>query len=174
MGAMDDPAGQVLNPAPSERSAPVSEQPGGALEPLSRALRISADTACLALLLYSWFADRAQLAHLITLWATSNVAIPWPRIRERLRQHSVATAVILLLGLGLIVATLSRVSPAAEAPGLYHFRNVFQGLMFALAGLSNLIALRAYPERKTTSYSLGCGTASVVSGIAWVWLALQG
>lgn len=157
----DEPVGQGPRPADV------------ALEPQSRALRISADAACGGLLFYSWFAGQEQLAHLLTLWLVSNLAIPWPRIRERLRQHSMVTVVILLLGVGLIAATLLGGSFGGEAATLYQFRNVFQGLMFALTGLSNLVAVKAYPERKTTTASLCCGTAAVVAGLLWVWLTMR-
>lgn len=151
MGVMDEPAGQGLNGVSGEGAKRVGASSDGSLEPLSRGLRLSADVACLALLLYSWLAGREQLAPLVTLWLASNLAIPWPRIRERLRQRSMATVVILLLGLGVMAATIWSGLPGGEPRGgLYHFRNVFQGAMFALAGFANLVALRAYPDRQTT------------------------
>jgi hypothetical protein len=81
---------------------------------------------------------------------------------EHVRQHSVASGVLVLLGSWLLVDTLSR----SSLPGgsLYPLRNAFQGLLFALTGVSNLLAVRAYPEQKTTLTSLCCGAAAAASG----------
>lgn len=144
-----------------------------ALERRSRALRFVTDGACLGLLFYSWFVRPSPMGPLVTLWLASNLAIPWARIREHIRQHSSATVVILLLGLWLMADTLLGGSFGREGTTLYLLRNAFQGIMFGLAGLSNLVAVKAYPKRKTTALSLGCGAAAVAAGTLWVWLTMH-
>ena len=144
------------------------------LERTSRALRLSVDVACLGLLFYAWtLAAEVPVGHLITLWLASCLAIPRSPFTEHLRQQSMASAVILLLGIWLIVTTLRRDSFEMAEEGLYPMRNVFQGLLFALAGVSNLLATKAYPEQKTTVSSLCCGVAAAAAGILWVWLAMH-
>lgn len=166
MVATEEPTSQGLKTASSGSSVGREHT----LEQRSRALRLSADGACLVLVFDLWFAGQGHLAPLATLWLASNLAIPWPRIREHVRQHSLATGVVVLLGLWLIADTLLNMPHGTEAVTLYRARNVFQGLMFVLTGLSNLVAVKAYPERKTTTASLCCGVAAVAAGIVWVLL----
>jgi hypothetical protein len=173
MVATDEPAGQGLKNASGESSRVGSESAEHALEQRSRALRLTADVACLALLFALWFSDQGHIAPLATLWLASNLAIPWPRIREHVRQHSMATAVVVLIGLWLIADTFLIGSSGEGGGTLYRTRNAFQGLMFVLTGLSNLVAVKAYPERKTTTASLCCGLAAVAAGISWVWLTMH-
>jgi hypothetical protein len=154
--------------------ASASADPG--LERASRALRLAVDVACLGLLFGAWFlAAEVPVAHLVTLWIASYLAIPRPPVAEQIRQHTLASAVISLLGIWLIGDTLLRdTTRAVGGVALYPMRNVFQGLLFTLAGASNLLAARAHPQKRTSVSSLCCGAAAVAAGITWVVLAMQG
>jgi hypothetical protein len=141
---------------------------------LSRALRIVVDVACLALLFVPWFSTaEARLGPLITLWFASNLALPRPVVLDPLRRHSLASVVLVLLGDWIFFNLFSSASFGMGSATLYSARNVFQGLLFVLTGASNLLAVKAYPERKTTVPSLCCGALASVAGVLWVWLAMH-
>jgi len=137
------------------------------LERVTRALRLSVDFACAALLLF--WSSEVSGSSLFMLWLASYGAIPPSRIIDRLRQHTMSSAVLLLLGIWLLAGVLRGGSFSARPP----LGHLFEGLMFTGTALSNLVASRAYPKQKTTAGSLACGVAAVAAGFVWIWLEMQ-
>lgn len=169
MVAPDGPAGSEKSGAANTGSRAQSTD---TLQVTSRGLWLAANALCLGLLFYGWFAGQVQLGQLLVLCVAANVAVPWPRIRDLVRQHSVVSALFCLLGVWLAADTLLSYSSGGE-PALYRLRNVFQGTMFLFAGLSNLVVLRVYPARKTTRASLCCAAVAVAAGTVWVCLGMH-
>jgi hypothetical protein len=137
------------------------------LESIARALRLAVAFACAVLLLF--WSSEVSGSSLFMLWLASYGAFPPPRLIDRLRQHTVSSAVLLLLGIWLLSGVLLGGSFSARPP----LRHLFEGLMFTGTALSNLVASRAYPEQKTTAGSLACGVAAVAAGFVWIWLEMQ-
>ncbi len=100
------------------------------------------------------------------LWLASCAAIPPARVLDRVRQHTVSSAVLLLLGLWLLSGVFQSGWPLANIP----LRNLLRGLMFMGAALSNLVASRAYPEHEVTRGSLAWAMAAVAAGFVGIWL----
>jgi len=136
------------------------------LERRARALRLSVDFACAAVLLFG--PSEVSGSSLFMLWLASYGAFPPARMIDRLRQHTVSSTVLLLLGIWLLSGVLLGGSFSRRS-----LANLFEGLMFTGTALSNLVASRAYPEQKTTAASLACGAAAVAAGFVWIWLELQ-
>jgi hypothetical protein len=154
-------------PAGNDGLAGVVTGSSAGLERTARALRLSVDFVCAALLLF-WSSEMSG-SRLFMLWLASYGAIPPARIIDRLRQHTVSSAVLLLLGIWLLSGVFLEGSFSARSP----LRNLFEGLMFTGTALSNLVASKAYPQHKTTAGSIVCGVAAVASGFVWIWLEMQ-
>lgn len=165
--AAKPPAPPSALPAGSEGVSWVGPGPSvGLVERTARALRLAVDCACAALLIYR--SSGVPVSSLLMLWLASCAAIPPARIRDRVRQHTVSSAVLLLLGLWLLAGLFQSSWPLAPAP----LRNLLQGLMFIGAALSNLVASRAYPEHGVTRGSLAWAMAAVAAGFIWIWLEM--
>jgi hypothetical protein len=142
----------------------VGSRPSVGLERTARALRRAVDCACAALLVYR--SSGVSVDSLLMLWLASCAAIPPARVLDRVRQHTVSSAVLLLLGLWLLSGVFQSGWPLATIP----LRNLLRGLMFVGAALSNLVASRAYPEHEVTRGSLAWAMAAVAAGFVGIWL----
>jgi hypothetical protein len=159
-------------PTGSAGAAGVTPGSSARLEHMARALRLSVDLACAALLLFWW--SEVPGSSLFMLWLASYGAIPPARIVDRLRQHTLSSAVLLLLGVWLTLSGVFQNGSVSALGGTLHpLQRLFEGSLFTLTAVSNLVASKAYPQQKTTLGSLACGAAAVAAGFVWIWLGMQ-